>query len=72
MYNGIVFTESQRMKSYAFQSLSLWFILNFFFFFFNFLKFQPRYFYKIYPYQKREYLNCGMKRCFEVCEISVF
>lgn len=31
MYNGIVFTDSQHMKSYPFQSLSLGFILNFFF-----------------------------------------
>ena len=62
-------TDSQRIKSYPFQSFSLWFIVNFFL---NFLKFQPRYSYKVYFYQKREHLNCGMKRCFEVYELLSF
>lgn len=61
MYNGIVFTESQRMKSYAFQSLSLGFK---FFFFFKFPQISATIF--------LQNISLSKKRVFELRNEKVF
>ena len=48
-YHCIVFTDFQRTKLYSFHNFSLRFILKIFL---KFRKFQPRYSYKIYSYEK--------------------